>query len=516
MKRLLPLVALFCALLLPPFARAAESAWHSEQPVEPSLGVPVALGEIGSMSFWAPNRGALITSGNGGMPAGVYAYDGTGWYLYSTVCGGHEGSIAWSGPDEFWTVSDYAEAQEGSKSSAQEEQRRTLCQFKDGEVVASYAEPLSSPAAYPQMTAAACSGPADCWFAGERLPEKAVNKGVFHLFWNGASLTGVPSATAIEPRLEDLPGSVLNLAFFQGRLLETATKAPYLREVSLADPRRFLPVELPSATESPLAFLSADPEQDQLWIAGPEGAVLRQGFFGLEEVPVDTSELFTEIGLFGLVTAVAAEPGSEAAWLGGGGNSAQIRRIEKDGTLGPLVSLPQPGEELSPKGPANQLVCPAPGQCWLATSKGWLFHLGGPLPNNGDPALHKLINFRPKDDSTRSFIPAGVPVNDSGEVEPSAFGEPVYREPVLKPKPAKALVTGVHQKVLHKKVLELSFVLHARAHVRLRALRHKKVVATTPLLTLASGLHKLKLRLNPKHWPTRLDFQVHPAGQKAS
>ena len=98
-------VALFC-LGLSPACSLAASGWHSEQPVAAGAGVPVPLGEVGDIEFWAPNRGALITGGNGGMPAGVYAYDGTGWYLYSTVCGGREGRIAWTGPDEFWTISD--------------------------------------------------------------------------------------------------------------------------------------------------------------------------------------------------------------------------------------------------------------------------------------------------------------------------------------------------------------------------------------------------------------------------
>ena len=83
-------------------AGAAEPEWHSDQPVGP-LGVPTPLGAVSGMAFWAPNKGVLITKGNEAMPAGVYAYDGSGWYLYSTVCGG-QGDIAISGPDEFWTV----------------------------------------------------------------------------------------------------------------------------------------------------------------------------------------------------------------------------------------------------------------------------------------------------------------------------------------------------------------------------------------------------------------------------
>src|ERR1700744_3218462 len=102
------LVALAVALLAAPGAGAAGLGWHSGTPGGPGIAVPTPIGEVGAMSFWAPNRGVLITAGNKAMPAGVYAYDGTGWHLYSTVCGGHEGNLAWAGPDEFWTGSDYA------------------------------------------------------------------------------------------------------------------------------------------------------------------------------------------------------------------------------------------------------------------------------------------------------------------------------------------------------------------------------------------------------------------------
>ncbi len=58
--------------------------------------------------------------------------------------------------------------------------------------------------------------------------------------------------------------------------------------------------------------------------------------------------------------------------------------------------------------------------------------------------------------------------------------------------------------------LELSFHLAVKARVRLLATRHKQVVASTPMRTLAAGNRKLLLALNRKRWPTKLSLQTHP------
>jgi hypothetical protein len=505
-RRRILIAAVLGALVAASPARAAEPEWHSEQPVATGIGVPVPIGPVGDIAFWAPNRGALITAGNQGVPAGVYAYDGSGWYRYSTVCGGHGGSIAWVGPDEFWTVSDYAEPQEGNGSPAAE-WGRTLCHFKDGEVVASYAEPLSSPAAYSRMNAAACEGPSDCWFAGERLPATAANQGAFHLHWDGGSPTPVPSQAAPEPDVANLEGSIEALAFYQGHLYESSTQAPFLHQIAAADPRRFVAVESSPAAGGPF-LLATDPGQQQLWAVGRGGVVFRDGPSGFEAVPLAAELLGGRP-----VTAAAAEPGSEAAWVGGGGSAAELTRIAADGSLGPAVSLPQPGEELNDKGAAAQIDCPAPGQCWMATSKGWLFHLGGALPQDSDPALHRLVTFRPPDDSSRSFVPAGVPEDNSGEAEAMRPGESPLGEKFPHPRKRKALAYKIKQRLIGRNVLQLSFVLRAEANVRLLARRHEVVVAKTPKLTLAKGAHRIRLRLDPDRWPTSLDFQVHPAGK---
>jgi len=493
-------------------ATAAEPEWRAEQPVSPGIGVPTSIGDIGGMAFWSPNKGVLITSGNGGMPAGVYAYDGSGWYLYSTVCGGGEkeggtggAGIAISGPDEFWTISDYAEPQE-NEGRTSEEIGRTLCHFASGKVVMSYAEPATSAEAFGRMEGAACSGPADCWFAGWSTPA-ARNGDPFHLHWDGSSLTAVPSLISVEPEVTPMPGNVESLALAQGRVIESASEAPFLREVSLENPHRFAPIEAPAAAAGPFV-LSSEPRQQQLWAGNSSGSVLRLGSVGFESVDVE-EPVFERSG--NVIRAIGAEPGTEAAWLGGGIIGGEVRRVTADGDLGPTLPVPGQAEELDPKGAVKEIVCPAAGQCWAATSKGWLFHLGGPPAEgvNTDPLMHLLISTRPQDPSSRRGVPGGVPEDNSGEVESGRAAEPPGgRFP--RPKKHRRLVVKVKRKLIQETVLQLTFTLTAKAHVQLSAKFHKVVVAKTKLLTLGKGRHTLRLRLDPKRWPTGLDFQAHP------
>ena len=93
-----------------------------------------------------PNRGALITAGNGStVPPGVWLYNGVRWRELATVCGASDGRIAWAGPDEFWTVSDGRPGQApDSRGNPPPLQDDTLCHFAVGaggrfEVVGSYA-----------------------------------------------------------------------------------------------------------------------------------------------------------------------------------------------------------------------------------------------------------------------------------------------------------------------------------------------------------------------------------------
>jgi hypothetical protein len=515
----------------PSFASAAE--WRSQQPVAAGIGVPTTIGEIGDVEFWAPDRGMLITAGNEGVGAGLFAFDGSGWYRYATVCGGHEGRIAYAGPNDFWTISDQQAGQETGAAAAS---HISLCHFIDGAVVASYAEPLGVAGSYLPMSAAACGGPSDCWFAGERLPG-STNVGAFHLHWNGSTLTPIPALTESQPEIEDPGRSVTALAFHEGTFYESVaireddepleeeaeTEASSLHQIfSGGGPLSFVPFYL--ETGAPVApdqleglHLSGDGAE--LWaVAGAAEnstaaiTALRLGEAGFEAVPLQDPEAVFLPG--DRVGGLAAEPGSGGAWLSFRrqndfpGSEARLAWIGPEGTVERSQLLPGLGAGIGPKGPAGPLACPAAGQCWLATEQGWLFHLGPDLPRNGDPALHALVTYRPPDASLPAVPPTSLPLDDSGAAADNSQETPeVLEEPLPRRKPP--VLSGIKQRIVAGHVLEMSFVLHAKARVQLVAKRQGSVVAKTAQYTMAKGKRSLRLALDPRRWPTKLDLRVH-------
>jgi hypothetical protein len=218
---------------------AEEGEWRLEQPARPAppvgleeeevSNVPIGLGRIGDIAFWSPNRGALITAGNGSTTSpGVWVYNGdceagqcsSGWHELTTegVCGASDGRIAWAGPDEFWTISDGRRGQLGeSKGNLPPVEDDTLCRFAINkssgrlEVLDSYATLAFQSTSYPMMFAAACLSESDCWFGGERLAGPQI--GAFHLHWNGLTLTR-------EPYLPE-GHAVKEISPFEGNLYES-------------------------------------------------------------------------------------------------------------------------------------------------------------------------------------------------------------------------------------------------------------------------------------------------------
>lgn len=231
-------IALSCASA----ARAQAASWQFAPvaPPAPPTGTapgpnPVPLGQIGQLSFWAPNRGLLITGGTEGqgtasakggvVPAGVWAYDGQSWHELSDVCGGAYGRIAWAGPDEFWTISDQRPGQ-AVAGRQPDLSSLSLCHFKDGQVVASYAMPLEEPDSYQPMDAAACESPDNCWFGGQ---DDATGH-AFELRWDGTNLTeqDEPEGHAVNDMLD-----------YQGQIEESVRFGPsdgYLSSESLTHP----------------------------------------------------------------------------------------------------------------------------------------------------------------------------------------------------------------------------------------------------------------------------------------
>jgi hypothetical protein len=533
----------------------------------PPAPYPLPVGYVGDIEFWQPNRGLLITAGNGAVSPGLYAYDGANWHQLSTVCGGTDGRIAWAGPDEFWTISDQRPGQilpNGGKAALQDV---SLCHFQNGQVVASYALPLGQPNSYSPMNAAACATASDCWFGGV-----LDSNGAFHLHWDGTNLTVVDGSADHE---------IASMAVDHGQIIESVQldpkdsfgtedtgHPPLLHQISPSDSNNPFHDLFPTDTQDPkcgqfcpplpeygvddtgapvapvtlggLALGSdgrANPVDPQLWAAaGPDSAqpppgqgianpvVLRyQDQNWLQVVPdmATLPEGDVPLGFQGATPAaqsVAPEPNENAAWIAvvsvtAPDNQAHADRIEVDGstaTVTDQVSLGVP-QGVGPRGPASAISCPAAFDCWLATQQGWLFHLtdGTPLTQDTDPNFAGVITYRPPD--------AGVPPVIPDQVTPGLLPPPpqpvVPTQPGTLPPPRRQrpLVSHIGRlRLVHRTTLVLPFTLSARARVQLVARRHGRIVAKTRRAVLSPGRHTVKLRLDPRHWPTKLALNAVP------
>jgi len=561
------------ALLAQPSAATAQGSeglatWRLEQPRPPQpppgvpeATVPVGLGEIGDIEFFAPDRGLLITRGNPPtIPPGIWAYNGVEWHEIATVCGATDGRIAWAGPGEFWTVSDGRPGQ-ASESGENINQvpplaNNTLCHFANGQVTASYAHPAFRADSYQEMFAAACFGPSDCWFAGERLQGSQI--GAFQLHWNGGSLEAEPY-TQEGHAIEDM-------RLFDGNIYESVKLRPGDRSsaqeqnpeppvVHRIEPEGVLPpfeAEKLPFFEPTLDFLHLSAAgEEALWgAAGPQQAesgappvtvVVHPSQRGWSEIVgpasrslgkrifAEEAALFPEGAEHATVSALAAEPQSESAWIaltqkntGANPGPAALVHVSAQGGVLEATTLPsarEQGEGISRKGTAAKLACPAPNDCWLATTQGWLFHLapGGERTLPKDPGeaeyFKSLITFRPPDQGLPQVTPDAPPPDTSGLVEEvpnygGTFAEASAPSPAALAKVALPLLSRLHSRLVHADTLELSFHLAVKARVRLVAKRQSKVVASTPDRTLKAGDHKLLLRLNPRRWPTKLNLQT--------
>jgi hypothetical protein len=515
----------------------AAGSWRLEQPSPPPApsGVtpvdrPLGLGQVGDIEFWSPNRGLLISGGNPpAIPAGLWAYDGAGWHLLSTVCGSGRGRIAWAGPDEFWTISDPAPNSEQAGHIAV-----TLCHFLNGQVVASYATPTGSNDPYQTMSAAACNGPADCWFGGKDA--EAPLTGAFHLHWDGAALTDV-----LGPQDHQIDGlAAINGQFFESVSVdstdqpvppENAQNPPALlhRIVEGVTPDQQFINEpfLASGDPSINSFLTLGSDGSDVWAAGgesgtdqqrpPFAARLVDGIF--EPLNVDTTH-FTAPNVF---LGVAPEPGTGDAWVTVGQPqnespplpAAEVAHISGDGSTLEDDTIPAPGSGQPNKGsPAGPIACPAANDCWMVTKEGWLFHYtdGTTYPLDTDSNFAGVIDQRPPDAGTATFYPDSSPLDDSLANQVTVVTPSPPQPKRKRPKP-RVLVTQMHVH-LHGTILQLSFMLEVRAHVSLAGLRAGRTVARTPTRVLAPGRHVLSLRLDRRRWPTKLKFNVNPITSK--
>ncbi len=593
MRRALELVLLTSALLLGApvlcagaLAQGLEddggASWRLEQPAPPPApaGVseapaPVGLGRIGDIAF-APgmtNRGALITAGNPEtIPPGVWEFNGVSWHELSTECGAGDGRVIWTSTEEFWTISN---GRPGQAANARGElpptRDNTLCRFATNpadpsaplRIVESFAFPAFEADSYQAMNAGACLSPSDCWFAGEPLPSDSVEAGSFHLHWNGLSLSEEPYPG------EGFP--VESMQAFEGRLFESVRFGERYRNevegelapVHVIDPEGVTPLfeplpegELPlyGADELPAAldFLHLSAGGELLWgAAGPQTSTPKGSALGRVTVviyagggwrqivgPESGEEPFPKE----TVTSIAAEPGTESAWIGldspqdyaaatsdleaeqpSGALYARVARVGANGAISSEdeQSLPNdPG--IGAKGAAFAMTCPGPHDCWLATTEGWLFHLStqqeqeqmaAGLTRDTDPAFETLITERPSDRGLPVTPPDTLPVDDSGLLGELTAAPSVPHEQTTKLEAGRVtlpLLSHVHSRIVHGSTLELSFHLAVKARLKLIARRDKQVVAATAMRTLQAGNRSLQLRLDPKRWPTKLQLQSHP------
>jgi hypothetical protein len=536
--------------------------------------LPLDLGRIGDIEFVAPNRGLLITAGNGGdVEPGIWEYDGAAWHELASVCGASDGRIAWAGESEFWTVSDGRPGQaangEGLLPPLED---NTLCHFGSSqsgslEVLRSYASPAFEASSYQPMRAAACLGASDCWFGGAELP--APQPGAFTLHWNGASLEAQPDRAA---------HTVQDIRAFDGRLLQSVglpreeVQGEDEEPIEILHPyalyeigaeaglpvfdglRPFAPghLALPEyADESfPAALgglrLATDSEGasgEALWAAAgpvadpPSGSrtgaltLLHNSAGTWSQVlgPPETSSLATDPSNLeeDVVTAIAGEPGTSSVWLGldtqldasepNAFTRATVVHVQADGALSEeqLPTAQELSEGVPPEGAAAALACPAQNDCWLATTEGALYHLSETgdqtLPVDGDPAFTgPVITTRPSDEGLPQEQSGGAPSANPGEEEPAPARDQGYPPPALERYRLAVAPYSDARSRLRGTTLELSFRLPVKARVRLFAKRHASVVASTPARVLAPGARTLRLRLDRRQWPTKLELQVRP------
>jgi hypothetical protein len=548
------------------------ASWRLEQPSAPApppgvepAPVPIGLGSIGDIEFYAPNRGLLITSGESPtIPPGVWVYNGNSWRELANKCGATHGRIAWAGADDFWTVSDGRPGQQANEHGVLPPlEDNTLCHFNNGKIETSYASLAFRADSYQAMNAAGCISESDCWFGGGALPDEPDE--AFQLHWNGSSVSAEPyprEGHAIEDmspfeghlyesvRILNTDGtgsgvnnsepSVLHLIAPIGQQPTFTSLSPKSLDlyfeglVTIENEGRKETVfreEFPDALE----FLHLSAAEGSLWAAaGPQEEEPPKGS-APAQVTVDrlSGERWTPLigpnaptlGSSAFpddrVDAIAAEPGSDAAWIAvsklvehpSPTAEAIVARVQANGTVSDV-------EHLGHTGAAMQIVCPAAHDCWMATAGGWLYHLATEterqLPEDTSFAFKPLITERPEDTGVPPVIPDAPPPDDSG-----APGEapPITLPPVElhnETRVAVPLLSAIHARLVHGTTLELRFHLATKARVRLVASvvakRHARVVASTSTHTFAAGARKLMLRLDRHRWPNKLILETRALG----
>lgn len=573
-RRLVALAGLVLATAAPD---ASAATWRLAQPAAPAppaganpAPYPVPLGAIGDLEFYAPNRALLATAGSGSdllgqsgiVKEGLYRWNGNRWTAFSTVCSAPvQGSSAaprviWAGHQEFWTIAYPSAAVRAT--NPQGNGYKTLCHFRDGAFIASYATPSNSADPYLELTSGACNGPNDCWFGGAARQDRA---GAFHLHWDGSELRIVygPQGRPVLD-MEAYRGKVYEVTDVSGNdqdaILTTAEDQPLLIHsittsdgvstfvsdpfVAAPDPENGDPDEIDPETGDyyPVtepALTAIDGSPDVLWVAGGQsytgpgkGNIFEDRY---ARRPVLAAKVldgpFTEISITDervarhnlQVLDIAALP-DRTAWLALQDQTIQgavVAHVDLEGTVLdydvlPLADDPDPNTIGGRTGAASRIACSGVDACWLATSTGWLYRLGVDDPSlliDDSPYFNTFLSTRPADATSVPDLSDAIPQDDSGADLPPLlpqFLTPV-EEPTPVPEPAPR-ARNVKVKVLGRTKIRITFRLTERAKVKVRLLHKKKVVAQSKRKTLKAGTKTFTFTVSPRKWPTDIKLDV--------
>ena len=238
--------------------------------------------------------------------------------------------------------------------------------------------------------------------------------------------------------------------------------------------------------------------------------------------------------------AIAAEPGSESAWIG-----ARLARRLRAATSGRAAEQPsalclragrarshrrrrshpktnrvcptEPG--VGAKGAAFVITCPQPARLLagddarLAVSSlhpaGTGTEAGGSREDT-DPAFETLITERPPDQGLPGHAPDTLPPDDSGLLGELTSAPSVPREQTTKQEESRASrcrCSRTSTASVHGSTLELRFHLAVKARLKLIAKRDKRVVASTADHTFTAGNRSLQLHLNRSAGRPNLQLQ---------
>jgi hypothetical protein len=408
------------------------------------------------------------------------------------------------------------------------------------------------------VNSAACRTADDCWFGGAGGRDSSGSRvGAFHLHWDGTALRsvfngqgrgvsdvvahrgGLVESTYVGPRAGALGARAS---------LRTAEPTPLLLhriegEAFPADP--FTPVVRDGVPVDGTEIRGLGSDGTDAWAVGGgagsgpstfEGYVQRTPFAARKVGDGPWAELEVSGDLprgfwFG---GVAPDPGTGEAWatvtqiegsgdgtsIDGGSSKPTVARIASDGasTVEELDPTGRTGD--GARGSATAIACAAPGDCWAATARGYLYRTSTALyEQDTDPAFQGTISVRPNEAASQ-VVPDAPPADDSRQFAPPVIlpdpvvpvAAPVCEAPpalVSRVKASRAPLTR-RQKTQRdpKLTLRITFRLARRARVGLTARRGRKVVARVKARTLKAGTRRLTFPARRKTYPKSLRFAL--------